>query len=107
PALKEDGRWWSTYRLNASFIGDGPQAIQGSPARRAASIKAPVLMYHGTMDRNVDIEQSRLMDKALKAVGRDSRLVVFENRDHYIEDNAMRAQMLRESDAFMRQAMGL
>jgi dipeptidyl aminopeptidase/acylaminoacyl peptidase len=107
PALKQDSRWWSNYRLTASFIGEGPQAIQGSPARRAASIKAPVLMYHGTMDSNVDIEQSRLMDKALKAAGRDSRLVVFENRDHQIEDSEMRAQMLRESDAFMRKAMGL
>ncbi|MGC6330844.1 alpha/beta hydrolase family protein [Rhizorhabdus sp. FW153] len=107
PALKQDSRWWSYYRLEADRIGDGPQAVQGSPARRAASIKAPVLMYHGTMDRNVDIEQSRLMDKALRAAGRDSRLVVFENRDHQIDDSEMRAQMLRESDAFMRKAMGL
>ncbi len=107
PALKEDGRWWSTYRLKAGYIGDGPQAIQGSPARRAASIKAPVLMFHGTMDRNVNVEQSKLMDAALKAAGGNSRLVIFNNRDHYIEDNEMRAQMLRESDAFMRKASGL
>lgn len=107
PALKEDGRWWTTYRLDAAYIGDGPQAIQGSPARRAASIKAPVLMFHGTMDRNVNVEQSKLMDAALKAAGGNSRLVIFNNRDHYIEDNEMRAQMLRESDAFMRKASGM
>jgi len=107
PLLKEDSRWWSDYRLVSDFIGSGPQIQQGSPARNAARIKAPVMLFHGTMDRNVDIEQTKVMDKALTAAGVSHKTVIFENRDHQIEDSAMRAQMLRESDAFLRQSMGM
>lgn len=107
PMLKEDSRWWSNYRLVSDFIGSGPQAQQGSPARNAARIKAPVMLFHGTMDRNVNVEQTRVMDKALTAAGVPHKTVIFQDRDHQIEDSAMRAQMLRDSDAFLRQSMGM
>ncbi|KQX19581.1 MULTISPECIES: S9 family peptidase [unclassified Sphingomonas] len=107
PLLKEDSRWWSDYRIVSDYIGSGPQIQQGSPARNAARIKVPVMLFHGTMDRNVDVEQTRVMDKALTAAGVPHKTVIFENRDHQIEDSEMRAQMLRESDAFLRQSMGM
>jgi dipeptidyl aminopeptidase/acylaminoacyl peptidase len=65
------------------------------------------MLFHGTMDRNVDIEQTRVMDKALTAAGVPHKTVIFDNRDHQIEDGEMRAQMLRDSDAFLRQSMGM
>jgi dienelactone hydrolase len=107
PLLKEDSRWWSDYRIVRDSIGSGPQIQQGSPARNAARIKVPVMLFHGTMDRNVDIEQTRVMDKALTAAGVPHKTVIFDNRDHQIEDGEMRAQMLRDSDAFLRQSMGM
>ena len=34
-------------------------------------------------------------------------LVTWQDLDHYLEDSAARAEMLRKSDAFLRQALGL
>jgi len=107
PMFKEEWRWWSDYRLVGDFVGSGPQAQQGSPARNAARIKIPVMLFHGTMDRNVSVEQTRVMDKALTAAGVPHKTVIFEKRDHQIEDSEMRARMLRDSDAFLRQSLGM
>jgi len=46
--LKEEWSGWSNYRITRDFIGSGPHIEQGSPARQAARIKAPVLMFHGS-----------------------------------------------------------
>jgi dienelactone hydrolase len=106
-ALKQDSRWWSNYNLVSDFIGTGPHVREGSPAQNAVRIKAPVLMFHGTLDRNVDIEQARIMDSKLQAVGVPHQLVVFDGLDHYLEDSAARARLLRDSDAFLRKSMGM
>lgn len=95
--LKQDRRNWSDYALVSSFVGSGPHVAEGSPARRAAEIKAPVLLFHGDFDRNVDVGHARLMQSRLQAAGKASELVIFNDRDHYIEDSAMRAEMLAKS----------
>ena len=105
--LKEESRGWSDFRLNRDFIGSGPHVREGSPAQNAASIRVPVLMFHGDLDRNVGILQSRTMNDRLRDAGRQSELVVFPGLDHYIEDSAARTQMLRRSDTFLRQALGV
>ncbi len=107
PALAEQKRYFTSYRLNRAFIGTGPEAAQGSPTRNAARIKAPVLLMHGTLDRNVEIVQSRMMADRLRDANVPHELVVFEMRDHYLEDSEVRARLLRESDAFLRHSMGM
>lgn len=102
--LKADRRNWSDYEMVAAFVGDGPHVEQGSPSRNAANFKAPVLMFHGDIDRNVDVGHSKLMDNKLKSAGKQSELHVYQNRDHYLEDSAIRAEMLRTSSAFMEKA---
>jgi dipeptidyl aminopeptidase/acylaminoacyl peptidase len=47
------------------------------------------------------------MDAALKEAHDRCELVTFENLDHQLEDSAARTQMLRKSDAFLREVMGL
>ncbi len=42
-------------------------AIEGLAAAPRPAIKAPVLLVHGDLDRNVGVAQSRKMDAALKA----------------------------------------
>lgn len=106
-SLKQDSRWWSNYDLVRDFVGSGPHVVEGSPAQNAARIKAPVLLFHGTMDLNVDVDQSRLMDSRLASAGVPHQLVIFKDRDHYLEDSQMRAQLLRDSDAFLRKALGM
>jgi len=101
-ALKESRRDWSDFKVVSREIGDGPHIHEGSPADNADKIKAPVLMFQGVLDRNVPIQQSREMDARLSKAGVPHELVTFENLDHYLEDSAVRTEMLRKSDAFLR-----
>ena len=106
-ALKEENRYWSNYRVVADFIGSGPHIKEGSPAQNAGRIKAPVMLFHGALDRNVGIAQSELMALKLTESGASPTLVTWDKLDHYLEDSEARAKMLSESDAFLRKAMGL
>jgi dipeptidyl aminopeptidase/acylaminoacyl peptidase len=103
--LVEDSEGWSNYRVVKNFIGTGPHLREGSPAQNAARIKAPVLLFHGDYDLNVPIVQSRKMQDRLKGAGGRSELVVYPGLDHQLDDSTARIDMLRRSDAFLRQAL--
>ena len=105
--LKDEWAGWSNRANVRDFIGSGPHIAQGSPARHAAAFRAPVLMFHGELDRNVGVRQSRLMRDRLRDAGKSVELVEFAELDHQLEDSAARVQLLRRSDAFLRQALGL
>jgi dipeptidyl aminopeptidase/acylaminoacyl peptidase len=64
-------------------------------------------MFHGDKDLNVDIDQSRRMYKELHNAGKAGRLVVYPELDHSLRDETARADMLRKSDAFLRQHLKL
>jgi len=93
--------------VEADFIGSGPHVKEGSPAQNAKAFKAPVLMFHGNIDLNVDIGQSRLMDRELRKSGKPSELIVYADLDHYLLDSNARADMLRKSDVFLRKNLAL
>lgn len=105
--FKNERRDWSDFLLTDEMIGDGPQVREGSPARNADKIKVPVLLFHGTADRNVLVEQSRAMDKSLEAARVPHRLVIFEGLDHALEDSGARTQMLRDSEDFLRKSFAV
>jgi len=105
--LSSRSRRFSNYRIVRDFIGSGPHVREGSPAQNASRIKAPVLMFHGTLDTNVDIAHSRLMAEKLGGAGKTKELVVYPKLDHYLDDAAARTDMLRKSDAFLRASMGM
>jgi dipeptidyl aminopeptidase/acylaminoacyl peptidase len=73
--------------------------------RHADIFKAPVLMFHGDQDLNVDIRDSRQMDSALRAAGKSSRLVVYPGLDHQLDDSKVRADMLAQADAFLAKTL--
>jgi dipeptidyl aminopeptidase/acylaminoacyl peptidase len=64
-------------------------------------------MFHGDMDLNVDIDQSRKMDKELRGAGKSSQLVVYPKLEHSLRDSSARADMLRKADAFLRDKLKL
>jgi acetyl esterase/lipase len=105
--LKEERRRWSDYEYISEYVGEGPHVREGSPAQHGDRFRAPVLLFHGTMDRNVNIEQSQRMESALKSAGARVTLVTFDGLDHQLEDSAARAQMLGRSDKFLRDAFGM
>jgi dipeptidyl aminopeptidase/acylaminoacyl peptidase len=105
--FKEEYRYWSNFNLVRDFIGSGPHMHEGSPIEQAARIKAPVLIFHGALDANVDIQQSKSMAARLHAVGGSCELVTWDNLDHYLDDADARTQMLRKSDEFLRKTLGM
>lgn len=105
--LRQQSAGYGNFTLVDEYIGQGPHVREGSPAQNAQLIKAPVLMFHGTFDRNVDIDQSRLMEKRLRGAGKQVTLIEFPNLAHGLSDASARARMLSETDAFLRENFGL
>lgn len=99
--LRTEGDRYITGRINRDFIGSGPHIREGSPAQNAASITAPVLMFHGTLDTNVNVEQARTMRNRLRDAGRPVELVEYPGLAHGLGDSAARADMLRRITAFL------
>ncbi|MDF7775872.1 S9 family peptidase [Sphingomonas sp. AOB5] len=107
PALREESRYFTSFKLVRDFIGSGPHLTEGSPARNAVKITAPVLLFHGDRDSNVGVGQSRTMESRLKAAGKTVEFVEFAGLDHYLEDAEARTTLLDRSDAFLRTALKL
>lgn len=105
--LRTRERNTSAKYVQDQIIGSGPHIVEGSPARNVERIQAPVLMFHGTLDRNVQYQHATMMEGKLKDAGKPVELVTFKNLDHYLEDGAVRTQMLSKSSDFLRNAMGM
>lgn len=99
--LKDEEARQGGARINAKFIGSGPHIREGSPAQNAAAIKAPVLMFHGSFDQNVEIAQSRTMKRALEAKGKRVELVEYPELAHSLEAGEARTDMLRKISVFL------
>ena len=89
------------------IMGSHANSVEASPVRHADAFKAPVLMFHGEQDLNVALSDSQDMDKALRAAGKQSRLVTYPGLDHHLLDSAVRADLLTQSDAFLTKTLGL
>jgi dipeptidyl aminopeptidase/acylaminoacyl peptidase len=103
--MKKDAQDYTNSRMVSRFVGDGPHIVEGSPLKHPDAFQAPVLMFHGDRDINVDIGHSQAMDKALRKAGKASRLVVYKGLDHQLDDGMVRADMLTQTDQFLRTVM--
>ena len=99
--LKQDAALFTSGRNVAEYVGEGPHIVEGSPARQAARITAPVLLFHGDRDLNVLVGHSRRMNDSLRDAGRAVELVVFPGLEHDLADGDARRQMLQRIDAFL------
>lgn len=75
-----------------------------SPARRAAEIRAPVILIHGTSDRIVLPEQSRLMAAALKSAGKAHELIEVPSAGHATWDDDKDRELMEKVIAFLARA---
>ena len=98
---------YDNFHLVEEFVGTGEHVISGSPLKQVAKIKAPVLLFSGDHDLNVDISQARAMNNALKKAGKTSSLITYQDRDHQLDDSEVRADLLRKSDQFLRDSLGV
>jgi dipeptidyl aminopeptidase/acylaminoacyl peptidase len=104
-ALKDEERGWSDHELIERMIGDGPYVREGSPLQNVSRLEAPVLLFHGTFDRNVRYVQSKDMAAACASAHARCELVTFEGLDHQLDDSTARTQLLRKSDDFLKQSL--
>jgi dipeptidyl aminopeptidase/acylaminoacyl peptidase len=77
-----------------------------SPAQQAANVRAPVLLIHGQQDSVVPPEQSSLMERALKRLDKDVKLVRIPGDDHSLTESESRRAALQEIAVFVRQHLG-
>jgi len=103
---KQEFNFYTVSDLVRSEIGSGANVTEGSPMRRAASINAPVLLVHGTMDGNVRYEQSEKMNDALRSAGKQSELLTFKDLDHSLDDSDARTQMLTKIGELLERTIG-
>ncbi|MBO9498484.1 MAG: S9 family peptidase [Novosphingobium sp.] len=104
--LVENASQYVTYQVVKDQVGTGPQIEEGSPARNAKAFAAPVLLFHGTLDQNVPVEQSRLMKQRLEDAGKQVTYVEFDGRSHQLADASARTQMLTDIDRFLAKTLG-
>jgi dipeptidyl aminopeptidase/acylaminoacyl peptidase len=94
-----------TYSYWRELIGDPDkdrEAIDAvSPARHAASFKAPVLLLHGSDDTVVQSSQSDRMANALKAADKPVTYVRIRGDDHWFATNESRHTLLTSMGEFL------
>lgn len=104
--LKQDAANFSNARLVQRFIGSGPHVSEGSPLKRAAEIRVPVLLVHGDMDSNVRYWHSEKMRDALRGAGKQVEFVGYKGYDHYLQDSTVRAQVLTKVAQLLDRTIG-
>lgn len=103
--LREEWTGNSTSESINAILGDAALAQEASPARHADRFGAPVLLFHGDIDQNVAIGESRLMASRLKSAGKAVDLIEYKGLDHQLDDSVVRADMLDRADTFLRTTM--
>ncbi len=101
---RDDHLRFTNYRLVNEMIGRGEHVTAGSPDLHADAFKAPVLLFHGDLDQNVYVTHSRAMKTALEAAGKQVDYTEFTGLQHDLDDPAARSTMLRQTDAFLKDA---
>lgn len=104
--LREDARAYTSFRLRDEQLGEGPHIREGSPRRFAENFRAPVILFHGTRDLNVDVRHSQQMADALEDEGKQVTYVEFEDLEHSLDDSRARVEMLGAIDSFLDEALG-
>ena len=104
--LRSDAREYTNFRFRNKQLGDGPHIAAGSPRRHAEKFRAPVALYHGTFDVNVEVRHSKGMVDALKDAGKSVSYMEFEGLQHGLRDSNARAQMLGSIDSFLSESLG-
>lgn len=100
--LIDEGHNFINAKIQRRQIGtDSEKLKKDSPRLHAAQFDVPVLMIHGTMDAQVPIEQSEVMDSALTHAGKAHRFVRVPDADHSFSEPRDKAVLLEGIERFL------
>ena len=105
--LKTNASRYTNSRLVKDFVGTGGHVVAGSPLRNVNAINSPVMLFHGDMDENVDVDHSRKMADALREAGKSVEYTEYPGLEHDIGHNEKRSAMLNDADRFLRSSLGM
>lgn len=104
--VKDNRAFWRSYNVIDEQIGNDNANLRAiSPVNFADKIKAPVLLVHGTDDRQVEIKHSYQMRDALLKAKKDVTFVELPSEDHYLLNENNRMDTFRAMDAFLDKCM--
>jgi len=92
-------------RIGSRFRNSEELAVV-SPARRAASAGAPIMLIHGKDDTVVPFYQSEIMRDALEMAGKPHEFIELPGEDHWLSSGETRTEMLRASIEFIDRHIG-
>jgi dipeptidyl aminopeptidase/acylaminoacyl peptidase len=104
--MQWDSRYFYGGRAGAQWSTGTADLDANSPLKRAAELKLPVLLVHGTWDINVNIDHSKSMSKALARNGHRAKLVTIEHGDHSLSKPSMRLTLFQELETFLAAHLG-
>jgi dipeptidyl aminopeptidase/acylaminoacyl peptidase len=84
---------------------DGDALRAESPSERAAEIRIPVLLMHGSADRVVPVEQSKIMNAALQRAHKNVKLEIFDGEGHSGWSTKDEIKQVSDSIAFFKHAL--
>jgi dipeptidyl aminopeptidase/acylaminoacyl peptidase len=97
-------------RQVGNYWRDREQLKATSPSERAAEIKIPLLLMHGTADRQVPFDQAETMVKALKAAGKvqdkDFKFIALTDGDNQLSRQSDNLRFFIEMEAFLDAHIG-
>jgi dipeptidyl aminopeptidase/acylaminoacyl peptidase len=100
--VKDNRAFWLSYNVVDEQIGNDNATLKSiSPVNFADKIKAPVLLVHGTDDRQVEIKHSYQMRDALQKAKKDVTFVELPSEDHYLLNEKNRIDTFRAMDTFL------
>ena len=79
---------------------------QDSARRHADQVKIPVLMIHGDLDYQVEVEQSQLMARALKHEDKPFQFIQLQGATHQLDRESDRVRMLTEVEKVLQTNLG-
>ena len=104
--LKTDQANYTNAEVIENFVGSGAHVEEGSPARHADRIQAPVLLAHGELDSNVRFWHSEKMNSALEAAEKKVEFVEYKGLDHQLNDSIARADLLTRIGQLLYRTIG-
>lgn len=103
PLKQSSHRFEATYE--ETLIGPLPEAghlwKERSPLTHVRSVRAPVLLFHGTDDKVVPHQQSADFAEAVRCNGGTAELVSYEGEGHGFLKEANRKDMLERIEQFL------